>query len=96
MRSRTVSCHAPHFTTHDLRRTVVSGMDELGIALDTIAAVVGHQRGTRDTRTLIRHYSRPRLDERVEASLTAWDARLRDIIEGRAEQTGDNIVRLHG
>lgn len=80
-----------HFSTHDLRRTVVSGMDELGIALDTIAAVVGHQRGTRDTRTLIRHYSRPRLDERLEAALTAWDARLRGIIEGRTE---DNIVKL--
>jgi integrase len=85
-----------HFTTHDLRRTVVSSMDELGIALDTIAAVAGHQRGTRDTRTLVRHYSRPRLDERVEAALTAWECRVRDIIKGRAEQTADNVVRLLG
>jgi hypothetical protein len=55
-------------------------MDELGIPLDTIAAVIGHQRGSRDTRTLVRHYSRPRLDARVEAALAAWDSRLSDII----------------
>lgn len=71
----------PHFTSHDLRRTVVSGMDELGIPLDTIAAVVGHQRGSRDTRTLVRHYSRPRLDERIETALAAWDSRLSEIIQ---------------
>jgi integrase len=82
-----------HFGTHDLRRTVVSGMDELGIALDTIAAVVGHQRGTRDTRTLIRHYSRPRLDERVEAALTSWDSRLRKTV-GVEESDTSNVFEL--
>lgn len=84
----------PHFSSHDLRRTVVSYMDEMGIGLDTIAAVIGHQRGTRDTRTLVRHYSRPRLDDRIEAALTAWDARLRDIVEGRDDQTGGNVVPI--
>ncbi|WP_394890139.1 tyrosine-type recombinase/integrase [Mesorhizobium sp. AaZ16] len=83
-----------HFTTHDLRRTVVSAMDEMGIALDTIAAVIGHQRGTGDTRTLIRHYSRPNLDHRVEAALTAWQVHLQAVIDGR-EKAG-NVVRLTG
>ncbi|MGP2491081.1 tyrosine-type recombinase/integrase [Mesorhizobium sp. PUT5] len=85
-----------HFTTHDLRRTVVTAMDEMGISLDSIAAVVGHQRGTKDTRILIRHYSRPRLDERVESALTSWDARLRTIIDSQAGQPDGNVVRLHG
>jgi hypothetical protein len=67
-------------------------MDEIGIALDTIAAVVGHQRGSRDTRTLIRHYSRARLDVRVEAALTAWEARLRDIVEGRSEPDRSVVI----
>jgi integrase len=84
----------PHFTSHDLRRTVVSAMDELGIALDTIAAAVGHQRGSRDTRTLVRHYSRPKLDARVEAALLTWDNRLSEIIEGSLEQNADNIVKF--
>ena len=85
-----------HFTTHDLRRTVVSGMDEMGIALDTIASVIGHQRGSRGTRTLFRHYSRPRLDERLEAALTAWDRRLRDIVEGRRQLNGGNVMSFRG
>lgn len=89
LKKRDLPCD--HFSSHDFRRTVVSGMDELGIALDTIAAVVGHQRGSRDTRTLIRHYSRPKLDGRIESALTAWDARLTDIIEGRDESAGSNV-----
>lgn len=68
------------FTTHDIRRTVVTQLDELGIALDTIAAVVGHMRGTRDTQTLVRHYSRARLDDRVTAALSSWDQRLGEVI----------------
>jgi integrase len=69
-----------HFTTHDLRRTVVSGLDELGVALDTIAAVIGHQRGGRDTRTLIRHYSRPNLDERIGGALALWNDHFKSLI----------------
>ncbi len=82
-----------HFTSHDLRRTVVSFMDQLGLSLDTIAVVVGHQRGSKATRTLVRHYSRARLDDRVEAALTAWDAHFQEIREGRIEGLADNFVR---
>lgn len=81
-----------HFTSHDLRRTVVSQLDELGIALDTIAAVVGHQRGTKATRTLVRHYARARLDERVEAALTAWNSRLAEITSGH--EAAGNVVAI--
>lgn len=69
-----------HFTTHDLRRTVVSGLDELGLPLDTIAAVIGHQRGGADTRTLVRHYSRPNLDVRIAEALAIWAAHVEAII----------------
>lgn len=84
----------PKFGSHDLRRTVVSGMDELGIALDTIAATIGHQRGTKGTRTLIRHYSRAKLDDRIELALAAWDARLTEIIEGKQPTTGGNVIQM--
>lgn len=82
LKKRVLPCE--HFRTHDLRRTVVSQMDELGIALDTIAAVVGHQRGSRFTQTLVRHYSRPKLNDRVEAALATWDNRLEEIIKSKA------------
>jgi integrase len=84
----------PRFSTHDLRRTMVSLMDgELGIALDTIAATIGHRRGSADTRTLVRHYSRPKLDDRVRAALTAWDEYMVGVIESTDEE-GSNVVPL--
>lgn len=82
------------FTTHDLRRTVVSKMDELGISLDTIAAVIGHQRGSASTRVLVRHYSRPVLDAQVEAALGAWEGHLASIVEGRTSPS--NVLRFAG
>jgi integrase len=47
------------FTTHDLRRTVATMPAEMGIALDLVAAVVGHEAGSKETRTLVRHISVP-------------------------------------
>lgn len=82
------------FTTHDLRRTVVSKMDELGISLDTIAAVIGHQRGSASTRVLVRHYSRPVLDTQVETALSAWEAHLTSIVESRVAPS--NVLRFSG
>lgn len=70
------------FTTHDLRRTVATLLTEMGIALDLVAAVVGHEAGGRETRTLVRHYVRTDLVERKKTVLEAWSHRLREIIEG--------------
>lgn len=71
-----------HFTTHDLRRTFVSVLDELGVPLETIAATIGHRRGGAETRTLIRHYSRPNLDNRIEGALTIWDQYIDGLLRG--------------
>jgi integrase len=80
------------FTTHDLRRTVASGMAELGISLDLIAAVIGHEAGARGTKTLVRHYVKTDLIDRKATALAAWDARLCAVISGAGE--GDNVIRL--
>lgn len=80
--NRKKSLPVAHFTTHDLRRTVVSKMDELGILLDTIAATIGHQRGSAATQVLVRHYSRPVLDTQVEAALVAWEGYLARLVSG--------------
>jgi hypothetical protein len=39
--------------SHDLRRTVATMLAEMGIALDLVAAVVGHEAGGKETRTLV-------------------------------------------
>jgi integrase len=71
------------FTTHDLRRTVATMMAEMGVALDLVAAVVGHEASAKETRTLVRHYIHTDLIERKARVLSAWDERLRDIVAGR-------------
>jgi integrase len=48
------------FTSHDLRPTFATMLAEMGVALDMVAAIVGHESGGKDTRTLVRHTCTPR------------------------------------
>ena len=57
------------FTSHDLRRTFATMLAEMGIALDLVAAIVGHESGGRDTRTLVRHYVHTDMLERKAHAL---------------------------
>lgn len=61
------------FTTHDLRRTVATMLAEMGTPLDLVAAVIGHEAGGKDTRTLVRHYIRTDMIDRKADVLRAWD-----------------------
>jgi integrase len=71
------------FTTHDLRRTVATMLAEMGISLDVIAAIVGHEAGGKETRTLVRHYVRTELIERKTHVLRTWGERVQNIVDGR-------------
>jgi integrase len=81
------------FTSHDLRRTFATMLAEMGIALDLLAAIVGHESGGKDTRTLVRHYVRTDLLERKAHALRAWDERLRQIVSG---EEAAKVVHLRG
>jgi integrase len=70
------------FTTHDLRRTFATMLAEMGVALDLVAAIVGHESGGKYTRTLVRHYVRTDLLERKTHALKTWDERLKAIVMG--------------
>ena len=76
------------FTSHDLRRTFATMLAEMGIALDLVAAIVGHESGGKDTRTLVRHYVRTDMLERKAHALRAWDERLRAIVTGAGSREG--------
>ena len=78
------------FTTHDLRRTVATMLAEMGVALDLVAAVVGHEAGGKETRTLVRHYVRTDLIDRKVHVLDAWDQRLQQIIAG--QEFGERVT----
>jgi integrase len=79
------------FTSHDLRRTFATILAEMGVALDLVAAIVGHESGGRDTRTLVRHYVHTDLLERKAHALRAWDQRLTAIVTGTEAA---KVVRL--
>jgi integrase len=70
------------FTSHDLRRTFATMLAEMGIALDLVAAIVGHESGGKDTRTLVRHYVHTDMLERKAHALRVWDERLKAIVSG--------------
>src|SRR5271170_1930387 len=72
------------FTSHDLRRTFATMLAEMGVALDLVAAIVGHESGGKDTRTLVRHYVHSDMLERKAYALRAWDKRLNEIVAGEA------------
>ncbi|EKS34349.1 tyrosine-type recombinase/integrase [Afipia broomeae] len=74
----------PHFVSHDIRRTVATGLVDLGISYDLVAAILGHEVGDKNVRILTRHYVRTDFAERKRLALEAWDQRLRAIIEGSA------------
>ncbi len=82
------------FTTHDLRRTVATQLTEMAIPLEFVAAVIGHEAGGRETRTLTRHYVRTDLLDRKRTVLEAWDRRLSEIIESKL--VSGNVAYLTG
>ena len=72
-----------HFTTHDLRRTFATTLDGMGISIELIAAIVGHEPAVnRQAKTLVRHYLRTDKLKQKRAALEAWDRRLRAILAG--------------
>jgi integrase len=79
--------------SHDLRRTAVSLMFELGIAKDTIGAIIGHgSDDDRGARTLLRHYKKTDQIALKTRALEAYDAHLKAIISGQVPV--DNVVPI--
>jgi integrase len=87
--------HMPvaHFTSHDLRRTVATGLVDLGFPFELVAAVLGHEAGSKDVRTLLRHYVRTDLVDRKILALTAWDRRLRQMLCGQTPSANVTLLK---
>lgn len=66
-------------------------MVEMGIALDVVAAVIGHTAGDKDTHILRRHYVHTDLLELKADALQRWDQRLKAIVTG---EEAAKVVRL--
>ena len=72
---------------HDLRRTMVPHMAELGIRPDVIELCVNHASGTRAGIAGV--YNRSELMAERRAAMLAWSRRLSDIVHGTS---ADNVV----
>jgi hypothetical protein len=68
------------FVTHDLRRTVASGLVDLGISMEVTAAVLGHAVGGAKLATLRRHYVRTDYIEPKRRAFEAWSQRIEGLI----------------
>jgi integrase len=81
------------WTLHDLRRTLATNLQRLGVRLEVTEAVLNHTSGSR--RGIVGVYQKYQYDTEKAAALEAWADRLAALIEGRAE-AGSNVIDLAG
>jgi integrase len=75
---------------HDLRRTVATGLQRLGVRLEVTEAILNHVAGSRAG--IVGLYQRHDYAPEKEAALAAWAAHLFALVEGRAD--GSNVVSI--
>jgi integrase len=78
------------WSVHDLRRTVATGLQRLGVRLEVTEAVLNHISGSRGGIAGV--YQRHDRAAEKRAALDAWAAHVAAIVEG--SPAGDNVVTL--
>jgi integrase len=71
----------PAWRTHDLRRTVATGLQRLGTNLQVIEAVLGHVGGSRSG--IVGVYQRHSFDAEKRTALEAWAREVERIVDGK-------------
>jgi integrase len=79
-----------NWTLHDLRRTVATNFQRLGVRLEVTESVLNHVGGSRSG--IVGIYQRHEWKDEKRAALQAWADRVDAIVEGRAESS--NVVTL--
>ena len=74
----------PPWRLHDLRRTVATGLQRLGVRLEVIEAVLGHVSGSRSG--IVAVYQRHKFESEAREALGAWGAHVQRLIEGNADE----------
>jgi integrase len=80
-----------HWTFHDLRRTLASGMARLGIQLPVIEKILNHTSGT--FRGVVGVYQRHSFADEKRAALQAWASFVQSTVSG---EKPNNVVALRG
>ncbi len=76
-----------HWVLHDLRRTVATNLQKLGVRLEVTEAVLGHVSGSRGG--IVRIYQRHKFADEKRAALDAWARKLNAIVS--RENAGDVV-----
>ena len=65
---------------HDIRRSVATGLQRLGVRLEVIEAVLGHVSGSRAG--IVGVYQRHKFEAEAREALAAWGAHLQRLLDG--------------
>lgn len=79
----------PAWRLHDIRRTVATGLQRIGIRLEVTEAVLNHVSGSRGG--IVGVYQRHDFADEKRAALEAWAGRVEAIVAGRDQS---NVVSL--
>jgi hypothetical protein len=78
------------WTLHDIRRTVATGLQRLGVRVEVTEALLNHVSGSRAG--IVGVYQRHGWDQEKAEALRAWDKHVLSTVESRVE-VGD-VVEL--
>jgi integrase len=83
----------PVWWVHDLRRTAATGMQRLGIRLESVEAALGHVAGSRAG--IVGIYQRHRFDDEARAAVLRWGEHVQSLLSsgGRGQVVP---LRWHG
>ena len=81
----------PQWSLHDIRRTVATGLQRLGIRFEVTEAVLNHVSGSKGGIAGV--YQRHNWADEKRTALDAWAKELTRIVLGAKV---DNVVRFHG
>jgi integrase len=76
---------------HDIRRTVASGMQRLGVRTEVIERALGHHSGT--FKGIVGVYQTDPLEHEVRAALQCWADYIEELIEGKTAKAVANKRR---
>lgn len=83
----------PHWTLHDLRRTVATNLQKLGVRLEVTEAILNHRSGSRAG--VVGIYQRYEWSAEKRTALDAWARRLETVATG-AEASNVIALRVKG
>jgi integrase len=84
-------CGVTGWRLHDLRRTMATGLQRLGVRLEVTEAVLGHIAGSRAG--IVGIYQRHSWAEEKRRALELWGAHVAALVEGRESQANVTSIR---